>query len=166
MDTTDRALFFSVKPTFADLLLSGEKTVELRRVRPRATAGTLAIVYASTPVRAVLGTCTVADIGEEHPSVIWSLHGPRTGLRWQEFNEYFLGQGSAVAITVIAPRRLGEPVPLRVLRAEPFGFSPPQSFRYITGRQVEALVPNEWHLHLAQRAAVLGTPSRAALVPA
>lgn len=166
MDTTDRALLLSLKPTFAELLLSGEKTVELRRVRPRAAAGTLAIVYASTPVRAVLGTCTVADIGEEHPSVIWRLHGPRTGLRWHEFNEYFLGQGSAVAITVIAPCRLDEPVPLRVLRAGPYGFSPPQSFRYLTPHQTDALVPDEWRRHATQRAATLGIPSGAGLVPA
>jgi predicted transcriptional regulator len=166
MDATDRALFLSLKPTYAHLLLSGEKTVELRRVRPRASAGTLAIVYASTPVRAVLGTCTVADIGEEHPDVIWELHGHLTGLRWREFNEYFLGQISAVAITVVAPYRLEEPVPLQTMRSGPSGFSPPQSFRYITGDQAEALVPSNWRRHVAQQGAMVDSRDRPIFAPA
>ena len=150
MHPTDRALFLSMKPTFADLLLSGGKTVELRRVRPRAPVGTFAIVYASTPVRAVLGACTVAEIGEEHPDIIWDLHGPRTGLRWQEFSEYFRGQNSAVAITVVRPFRLDTPVPLAVLRGGPQGFSPPQSFRYISAAQAEVLVPDAWRRHVVE----------------
>jgi predicted transcriptional regulator len=148
MGPTDRALFLSLKPAFADLILDGAKTVELRKVRPRAAAGTLAIVYASTPVRAVVGTCTVADIGQERPGIIWKLHGPRTGLRWQDFDEYFDGRSTAVAITVIAPHRLDEPLPLQALRSGPHGFSPPQSFRYLTSAQAAALVPSEWTHHL------------------
>src|SRR4051794_125899 len=116
MTVAERALFLSLKPTYAELLLSGEKTVELRRIRPRTAPGTLVIVYASTPTRAVLGTCVVKAIGAEKPSLIWRLHGPRTGVRRREFDNYFEGRSLAVAISVTRPRRLAEPIALNELR--------------------------------------------------
>lgn len=54
--STDHALFVSVKPRFAEKILAGEKSVELRRVRPSVTPGTLVIFYASSPTREVVGT--------------------------------------------------------------------------------------------------------------
>ena len=144
----DRALLLSLKPVYANLILEGTKSVELRHVRPRAQPGTLAIVYASTPVRAVVGTCAVKSIGQEHPDVIWELHGARTGLRWHEFHDYFLGRRSAVAISVERPKRLDLPIPLDVIRSEPLRVSPPQSFRYLGGEQAAALIPQEWRDHL------------------
>jgi len=147
MAPTDRALFLSLKPLFAELVLNGDKTVELRRIQPRAEPGTLVVVYASTPVRAVLGTCVVEDIGTEAPDVIWELHGARTGVRRHEFDSYFQGREIAVAITIRHPQRLEAPVPLGVLRQGLDRFSPPQSFRYLTPAQAMKLVPTEWVLH-------------------
>ena len=41
-----RALVLSLKPRFAEAILSGTKTVEVRRVMPRITVPTLALLYA------------------------------------------------------------------------------------------------------------------------
>ena len=42
-----RALVLSLKPRFAGAILAGTKTVEVRRVMPRITVPTLALLYAS-----------------------------------------------------------------------------------------------------------------------
>ena len=147
MTLTDRALFLSLKPPYADLILDGDKTVELRRIRPRAAAGTLAIVYASSPVQAVLGTCVLDQIRCGTPDAIWKLHGPHTGIRRTDFRRYFDGADVAVAITVSDPRRLDEPVPLHDLRAVFSGFAPPQSFRYVTPGMAKALAQERWLEH-------------------
>jgi predicted transcriptional regulator len=39
MPNDDHVLFVSLKPRFAEMILSGEKTVELRRVGQRSQSG-------------------------------------------------------------------------------------------------------------------------------
>ena len=138
---TPRVLFLSLKPTFADLLLDGKKSVELRRVRPKAEAGTSVLIYASSPVRALVGTCVVEAIGAERPAVIWEMFGERTGLDEAAFHGYFSRCERAVAISVGRPRRLAEPVTIDVLRRRLPGFRPPQSFRYFSDSEARALCP-------------------------
>lgn len=144
MPLRDRALFLSLRPLYAEMILSGGKTVELRRIRPRAPTGTLVIVYASSPTCQVLGTCIVEDIGSGTPDEIWQLHGPQTGLHRASFRAYFAGTHLGVAITVSSPRRLPQPVSLEWLRRHIDGFAAPQSFRYLPISYAQALVGDDW----------------------
>lgn len=139
----ERVVFLSLRPRFAELLLDGGKRVELRRIRPQADPGTLAVIYAASPVRAVLGTCVVEAIGAAAPDDIWRLHGPDTAITWRDFRDYFAGASRAVAITVVQPTRLPHPVPLAQLRGIWGGFQPPQSFRYVTMADVAEFIGGE-----------------------
>src|SRR3954454_13704408 len=98
MSTEERVLLVSIRPRFADLLLEGSKTVELRRVRPNVTPGTAVILYASSPVCEIVGTASVAAIHEADPTSIWEHHGRRTGLDRSEFDSYFAGTDVAIGI--------------------------------------------------------------------
>lgn len=136
MVSDERVLFLSLRPRFAELLLDGAKRVELRRIRPQAKPGTLAVIYAASPACAVLGTCVVKAIGAAPPREIWRLHGPDTAITWRDFRDYFAGASRAVAITLTDPARLPQPVPLARLRGTWHGFQPPQSFRYVSSADV------------------------------
>lgn len=138
MTPPDRALLVSLRPAYAEMILAGIKTVELRRIRPKADVGTLVLIYATSPTSQVLGTCIVEHIGSGTPDEIWELHGGRTGIGRPAFSSYFTGTNQGVAITVGNPRRLQDPVPLDALRRH--GFAPPQSFRYITLADAETLL--------------------------
>lgn len=138
MTPHDRALFVSLRPAYAEMILSGVKTVELRRIRPNVALGTLVLIYASSPTSQVLGTCVVEHIGSGTPDEIWELHGTRTGIGRAAFRSYFTGTNHGVAITVANPRRLQDPLHLDALRRQ--GFSPPQSFRYIPQEDAQALL--------------------------
>ena len=127
----DDALFLSLRPEFAELILNGVKKVELRRVRPRAVPGTSVIVYATSPVKAVLGGCRVRSVTTAHPDEVWELHGALASVERDGFDEYFAGAERATAIQLGSPWRLARPVPLSVLRTNWDGFNPPQSFRYV-----------------------------------
>ncbi len=140
MGPTEKALFLSLRPTYAELILSRRKTVELRRIRPRALPGTLVIIYASSPVRRIVGTCIVEDIGTATPEEIWRLHGPRTGLDCYAVAAYLHGKDRGVAITVRSATRLAEPVPLATVRWWLGDSAPPQSFRYVAYEVAEALI--------------------------
>jgi predicted transcriptional regulator len=71
---------------------------------------------------------------------IWQKHGSQTGVSRGEYNEYFEGLDRAVAIVLTNIRRLDCPRPLSDLRHRLAGFRPPQSYRYLDGGQVAALI--------------------------
>ena len=56
--TAGRTLLLSLRPRFADAILTGAKTIEVRRRPVNASAGTPISLYASSPLRAyfVFGT--------------------------------------------------------------------------------------------------------------
>ena len=136
---TDRLLFLSVKPVFAEAILSGTKTIELRRSRPRISVPTDALIYASSPTMALVGECVVDDITEWQLTDLWRSLGPQTGVDRITFDRYFAGAEHAVALHLTHVRRLANSVPLEDIRDRVEGFEPPQSFRYVSRAKSEAL---------------------------
>ena len=126
-----RMVVLSLKPRFAEAILAGAKTVELRRTVPKIVVPTRALLYAATPVRALLGTCVVTDVVSAELDVLWQEHGPGTGLAYQEFRQYFAGVDAGAALTLAHPQPFSRSIPLEDLRARPRGFRPPQSFAYV-----------------------------------
>ena len=57
-------LFVSIKPEFTEKILSKEKSIELRKVRPHVVSGDYVIIYASAPVMGVVGIARVKHIIE------------------------------------------------------------------------------------------------------
>lgn len=135
----DRALLVSLKPVYAELILAGSKTVELRRVRPAVSPGCDVLLYASSPTREMVGRAKVAAVEVDSPEAIWAKHGADTGIDRMAFDTYFAGARSAVAITLRDPTRLRQRVPLPELRRRIAGFRPPQSFRYLASAEAAAV---------------------------
>lgn len=139
MPTDEPTLFLSLRPRFAELLLIGEKTVELRRIRPAVSDGTPVLLYASSPRMTLVGRAQVATVEVGPTEQIWREHGPHTGITRKEYDDYFTGLDLAVAIKLVNIRRLQKPRPLTDLRQRLEGFQPPQSYRYLDSAQVAAL---------------------------
>ena len=59
---SERLLFLSLKPRFAEAIVSGEKTIELRRRPPQIDTPTEALIYASSPTKELIGACWVDDV--------------------------------------------------------------------------------------------------------
>jgi len=140
MPPNDSALFLSLRPRFAELLLNGEKSVELRRVRPDVAPGTSVLLYASSPTMKLVGRAEVGEVKVAPVAEIWREHGRETGINQREYNDYFEGLDEAVAIKLVNIRRLPKPRPLQDLRDRLTGFHPPQSYRYLGSSEVAALV--------------------------
>lgn len=127
----DEALFLSVRPTFAERLLLGTKTVELRRVRPDVRTGQPVLLYASSPVRALIGSAIVQSVSVAPPEEMWIEAERFAGVSREEFGRYFAGAAMAVAIRLREVRRLIVPIPLREIRRRWPWLRPPQSFRFV-----------------------------------
>lgn len=141
MSTERSVLFVSIKPRFAKKILEGEKSVELRRVRPtEAVAGTPILLYASSPICEVVGIGRVREIEEASPTAIWERHRSQLGLPRSEYRSYFAGVSQAVGILLEDVRPLHRRVTLAALRERLRGFEPPQSFRYLDSASASALI--------------------------
>lgn len=116
-------MLMSFKPRWAGAILSGEKSVELRRQRSGCEAGTPIVIYASHPVMEVQGVCEVAQVVMGKPDDVWEATEVRIGVTRAEFDAYLAGCGVAYGIVVQHVRRLRVPFAL--------GFRAPQSFRYL-----------------------------------
>ncbi|WP_156384392.1 ASCH domain-containing protein [Marmoricola sp. Leaf446] len=121
-------LLISIQPRFANAILQGTKTVELRRKPPRDQPDVV-IIYGSGTARAVLGVAQLSEVHTSTPGDIWERFGATAGIARAEFDEYFEGSETASALELTHPRRSGDEVPLSQLRQ--FGLEPPQSWRYV-----------------------------------
>ncbi|GIG91112.1 ASCH domain-containing protein [Plantactinospora endophytica] len=128
--STSRTLLLSLRPRFADAILSGTKTVELRRRPVNAHPETPIILYASSPAMAIVGTARLRDVQTLDPPEAWRLYQDRLGLSRPEFDAYLAGNDRAHLLRLHRVCTLDEPLSLRRLREEG-RFQPPQSFRYL-----------------------------------
>ena len=134
-----RALVLSLKPRFAGPILDGTKTVEVRRVMPRITIPTLALLYASGSVRALVGTCVVRSVARYPTDELWHLHGADTALSRTELDAYLQDRDCGVALLLERAEPLAAPIPLHTLR-HAHGFRPPQSLAYVSHAQRKRLL--------------------------
>jgi predicted transcriptional regulator len=134
-----RTLVLSLHPRFAASILTGSKAVELRRQRVATPAGTPVILYASSPVMAVVGTAIVAEVRIAEPDEVWRQFHRDLGLSREEFVRYTQGVVHASALRLTAVDSLALPFPLAHLRAaQPF--NPPQSYYYLNADTLQRLV--------------------------
>ena len=136
----ERMVVFSLKPRFAEAILAGVKTVEVRRTEPKIVVPTQALLYASAPVKALVGTCVIDSVRSADLATLWREHGSRSDLRHREFRHYFQGVGRGTALTLVQPRAFSQQIALEDLRAKPNGFRPPQSFAYMDTETGEQLI--------------------------
>jgi predicted transcriptional regulator len=127
----EQAVLMSVKPKFVDMILSGEKDVELRRRLPSFMPGTRLFLYSSSPSKAVMGLAFVEDIHFLPKAELWTNFGHRTGVDWPQFSSYLEGTSHACGIEIYRSRRFQNPISLDVLREYCQGFRPPQSYQFV-----------------------------------
>jgi predicted transcriptional regulator len=82
------SLLLAVKPEFARRILSGEKTIEVRRKFHRRWQGARVAIYASRPERALIGEATIENVQSASPAEVWDLHQDHIGCSRDEFEAY------------------------------------------------------------------------------
>jgi predicted transcriptional regulator len=129
---------FSIQPKFASAILSGVKRVEFRKTKLRPTLSCI-IVYASSPVRRVIGTFRVAAVEYATPVELWDTYRLVGGISEAEFMGYFRGSALGFAILIGEVRQLQTPLKLNDLDPN---LHPPQSFQYVRPGMLEVLSPD------------------------
>ena len=121
-----RALL-SIKPEYAEKILSGVKKYEFRKAIFKKDVDTV-VIYATKPVGKIIGEFKVKDILRDQPGRLWDKTKEYSGISQSFFDQYFNGRNQAFAIQIKNPFRYNEPYDLKKLL--PKGIAP-QSFCYI-----------------------------------
>jgi len=134
---TGRAVLLSIKPKYADLILDGSKTVELRRRWPSNDVGVM-IIYSSAPVQRLTGVALIKEIKECDLEQLWAIsqsHGG--GVTYEELEEYVDKKKQVYGVM------LGRVVPAEFL-ADPKSlfpdFTPPQGFMYLSPKDYQRVI--------------------------
>lgn len=139
LDLVNRDVIFSIKPKYADQIMAGIKTVELRRrFTNEAPIGARAFIYSSAPAKAMVGYATIADVRLLRIEEIWKQYRDQTGVSRSEYEAYFHGRTHGYVIALRDPQRFRSSASMDYLR-ERFGFRAPQSYRY-AGTEYRALI--------------------------
>jgi len=121
-------VILSIKPEYAERILSGEKKFEFRKNIFKNKDVDTVLIYATMPVGKVIGEFKVGDILMHTPTELWHKTKRYAGISHKFFEDYFHCREKAFAITVKNPKRYLSPLDLNDISP---GAKAPQSFRYV-----------------------------------
>ena len=151
-------LLFSLKPRFAELIFTGEKTVELRRRIASTMTGREVFIYVSSPARMIRGGFRVSEVWSNDPETIWNEVACRAGVAKAEYDAYYEGCGIAHALALSEVWAHEAPVEIKGVREVLPEFQPPQSWRYVREPELEWLRLFKLSATASVRAPLAGKP--------
>ncbi len=125
-------MLISIKQKYVDKILSGEKTIELRKSLPKIHPGDTILIYTTQPVKAITAFALAGEIVIYKPETMWRKYKSKLGISRQDFFEYYGSSERAIGIELLEVTKLDADILLSAIRAVSPKFSPPQTFRYIS----------------------------------
>lgn len=116
----------SIKPEFAEKIFEGSKKYEFRRAIFKNPNVTKIIVYASSPVKKVIGEFEIDKIISHDLETLWDKTKEFSGISKEFFLEYFTDREQGFAIKIKKAHLYDFPKCLK----EDYNLVPPQSFSY------------------------------------
>jgi len=124
----ENKVLLSIKPEFVNKIFNGEKKFEYRRVIFKDKNVSKIVVYASSPVKKVIGEFDVGEIINTTKNDLWEKTRKYSGITKEYFDQYFDDKDFGYAIEIKSVERFDKPKCLN----EEYGMSfPPQSFVYL-----------------------------------
>ena len=123
----------AIQPRYASQLMDGSKRVEFRKTKFKQDVGRV-FVYASSPVKQVVGFFEVEELVEATPQVLWERYKAVGGIDEADYKAYYGDARLGVAIVVGEVKRFDSPLDLAELTGSAV---PPQSFAYLKSSETE-----------------------------
>lgn len=116
----------SIKPEFAEKIFDGTKTYEFRKAIFKNSKVKTVLVYASSPVKLVIGEFEIEKIINKDIDSLWRITKHSSGISKDYFYEYFADREDGFAIQIKKTKKYRQP---KCLRGH-YNLHPPQSFAY------------------------------------
>jgi len=120
-------VLLSIKPKFALKIFDGSKKFEFRRIIFKRPGIEKVLVYASSPVKRLIGEFEIDTILSDDPLSLWNKTRNHAGIDEKHFFDYFSNANKGYAIKIKNYRIYSRPLIIE----DCFGVSPPQSFIYL-----------------------------------
>jgi predicted transcriptional regulator len=120
----------SIKPEFAYKIFDGSKKFEFRKTIFKNTNVKSVLVYASSPVKQVIGEFEIEDILNYDLQTLWELTQEHSGISEDFYYKYFADKVQGFAIKIKKTKKYTTP---KCLRTD-FNLFPPQSFVYLSDK--------------------------------
>lgn len=120
-------IVLSIKPEFANKIFAGTKKYEFRRSIFKNPDIKTVIVYASSPVRKIIGEFEIDHILNHDVDTLWNITKEFSGISSDYFYQYFEEKEQGFAIKIKNVKLYKSPKCLK----KDFNLLPPQSFAYI-----------------------------------
>ncbi len=121
-------VLLSIKPEYAEKILHGEKKYEFRRTIFKNPAIKKVVIYASSPVKKVIGEFEIECIISLDICKLWKKTMTYSGIDKTFYDSYFYGKEIGHAIKVKKAKRYS-----RYLDLEDYDINQaPQSFMYLS----------------------------------
>lgn len=131
MTQMNMPLVLSLRPHYADMVFVGTKKAELRRRMASVIVNRSVFVYVTSPVREIRGGFHVGQVWKGTPEYIWQSVSNLVPMDRAEFDTYYSGCDTGVALEIDRVWEYGRPIPLGELRRHLAEFVVPQSWRYL-----------------------------------
>ncbi len=129
-------VLLSIKPKYAESIIKRQKKYEFRKILFKCNHIDKVYIYATAPVKKVIGLFQIGEISQDSPESLWEILNELSGLNESEFFSYFKNNRIGFAIEIKHVRKFQNPVdPKDVIP----NFHPPQSFCYIE-RPIESTI--------------------------
>jgi predicted transcriptional regulator len=119
-------VILSIKPRYANAILSGEKRVEFRKM-PFKKEIEKVYIYSSAPEQRIVGFFTIEDIVSDTPQELWRRFKKVGSISEQDFFAYYADKSLGYSIRIKSVSRFKKAKNPRELIKN---FVPPQSYRY------------------------------------
>ena len=120
-------ILLSIKPEYAEKILSGEKKYEFRRAIFKNQSVKKVVIYASSPVQKVIGEFDIECVITLDLNELWENTKRHSGIDKEFYDSYFQGKEVGHAIKVKKTKRYRKHQELNDYDIQ----YPPQSFCYL-----------------------------------
>jgi len=136
MNQESRIAFMPIKPVFVEQIVKGRKSYEFRRA-PIRNDLTHIIIYASSPVKEIIGVAEVGEVVSSSPNKIWEKTKQYSGISRSIYREYFRGKNIAYAIHLKKMHIFQNGINVETIEED---FNIPQSFSYVQENFLERVL--------------------------
>ncbi len=98
-------VLLSIKPEYAEKILHGEKKYEFRRTIFKSLSVTKIVIYATSPVRKIIGEFDIDCIISLEIDNLWEKTKHHAGINKQFYDSYFHGKEIGHAIKIKRAKR-------------------------------------------------------------
>ena len=119
-------ILLSIKPEFSEKIFDGTKKYEFRKRIARKKVEKI-VVYATSPVKKIIGEVDVEDVLTMKPALLWETTKDDAGIEKQRFIEYFSDNETGYAYKLKNAKIYNTPETLSKYNIK----QAPQSFVYI-----------------------------------